>query len=82
MMKKAIVLPNIQKDPDLICTARVVDMLCENQNKIKNMHIIPGIFLIIIYNIIVEVFTKLQFNSAYIFWKYIIRARSAKRREN
>ena len=31
MMKKAIVLPNIQKDPDLIWTARVVDMLCENR---------------------------------------------------
>ena len=34
------------------------NMLCLNQNKIKNIHIIPGIFLIIIYNVIVEVFTQ------------------------
>ena len=32
------------------------NMLCSPQNKIKNTHIIPGIFLIIIYNVIVEVF--------------------------
>ncbi len=32
------------------------NMLCLPQNKIKNIHIIPGIFLIIIYNVIVEVF--------------------------
>lgn len=34
------------------------NMLCSHQNKIKNIHIIPGIFLIIIYNVIVEVFTQ------------------------
>ena len=32
------------------------NMLCSPQSKIKNIHIIPGIFLIIIYNVIVEVF--------------------------
>ena len=32
------------------------NMLCLPQSKIKNIHIIPGIFLIIIYNVIVEVF--------------------------
>ena len=31
------------------------NMLCSPESKIKNIHIIPGIFLIIIYNIIVEV---------------------------
>ena len=34
------------------------NMLCSHQNKIKNLHIIPGIFLTIIYNVILEVFTK------------------------
>ena len=32
------------------------NMLCSPQSKIKNIHIIPGIFLIIIFNVIVEVF--------------------------
>lgn len=32
------------------------NMICLPQSKIKNIHIIPGIFLIIIYNVIVEVF--------------------------
>ena len=32
------------------------NMLCSPQSKIKNIHIIPGIFLIIIYNVIAEVF--------------------------
>ena len=31
------------------------NMLCSPESKIKNIHIIPGIFLIIIYNVIVEV---------------------------
>ena len=34
------------------------NMLCSHQNRIKNIHIIPGIFLIIIYNVISEVFSK------------------------
>ena len=32
------------------------NMICTNQSKIKNIHIIPGIFLVIIYNVILEVF--------------------------
>ena len=32
------------------------NMICSPKNKIKNINIIPGIFLIIIYNVILEVF--------------------------
>ncbi len=32
------------------------NMLCSPQSKIKNINIIPGIFLIIVYNVILEVF--------------------------
>lgn len=32
------------------------NMICPHQNKIKNINMIPGIFLIIVYNLIVEVF--------------------------
>ncbi len=34
------------------------NMLCLPQSKIKNINILPGIFLIIIYNVAVEVFTR------------------------
>ena len=31
------------------------NMICSSKNKIKNVNIIPGIFLIIIYNVVLEV---------------------------
>ena len=34
------------------------NMLCLPQSKIKNINIIPGIFLIIIYNVVLEVFAR------------------------
>ncbi len=34
------------------------NMICSPQSKIKNINILPGIFLIIIYNVIVEVFVR------------------------
>ena len=34
------------------------NMLCKPQNKIKNINIIPGVFLIIAYNLITEAFSR------------------------
>lgn len=34
------------------------NMICPSKNKIKNMNMIPGVFLIIIYNVVMEVFLK------------------------